>query len=91
MCGGRFGGPSGRSAINLWTITEWRSAVPYTKPMKAVCVWLSPEEKAVLATHARARKVSLSFVLLEGVRLYREEAGLQRPSDAPTDGQLAIT
>ena len=45
-----------------------------SRPMKLVTVWLTEDEKAKLDEYARDRKVSLSYAMREGLKLYFEDA-----------------
>jgi hypothetical protein len=48
--------------------------MPYSKPMKMITLWLTPEEKATLEELARNEDVTLSHALREGLKLYFEDA-----------------
>jgi predicted transcriptional regulator len=53
--------------------------MPYKKsdtsvPMKLVTVWLTEEEKTTLDELARERKITLSYALREGLKLYFDDA-----------------
>jgi hypothetical protein len=52
--------------------------MPYKKsgtsaPMKLVTVWLTEEEKATLDGLARDQKITLSYALREGLKLYFDD------------------
>jgi hypothetical protein len=48
--------------------------MPYSKPMKMITFWLTPDEKATLEELARDEDVTLSHALREGLKLYFEDA-----------------
>ena len=48
--------------------------MPYSKPMKMITLWMTPEEKAMLEEVARDADVTLSHALREGLKLYFEDA-----------------
>ena len=48
--------------------------MPYSKPMKMITLWLTPEEKETLEELAREEDVTLSHALREGLKLYFEDA-----------------
>jgi predicted transcriptional regulator len=45
-----------------------------SKPMKLVTVWLTEDEKATLDELAEEQKITLSYALREGLKLYFDEA-----------------
>lgn len=53
--------------------------MPYKKtgasrPMKLVTVWMTEDEKAMLDALAEEQKITLSYALREGLKLYFEDA-----------------
>ena len=48
--------------------------MPYSKPMKLVTVWFTPEEKAFLDELASQENITLSKALREGAQLYFRDA-----------------
>ena len=52
----------------------YNQGMPYSKPMKMITLWMTPEEKAMLEEVARNADVTLSHALREGLKLYFDDA-----------------
>ena len=49
-------------------------AMPYSKPMKMITHWLTPEEKATTSRSGATRTSPFPHALREGLKLYFEDA-----------------